>query len=144
MRGTGRIIAIALLGVLAPSGIASAAPAPKSMSVTLHAAGKVKGRMAFAHVMASARLRYTKHDVFITLTTDNLPKPSTLGERAYVLFASNGGMTERVGALRANGAMSGVSGQVMMTRVQDLYVYAVGSPTAMHPMGVEVLAAMVP
>ncbi|GAC1322608.1 MAG: hypothetical protein NVS2B16_13170 [Chloroflexota bacterium] len=145
MRHPRKLIAIALLGALAPITAASAhaSSTGKARSVTLHTVSKFKGKPAFAHIMASATLRYTKNDVFIKLTTDNLPNPKTLGQRVYMLFASNGTMVERVGALKTSGNMAGVSGQVMMTRVQDLYVYAVSSTGTRHPMGVEVLSAMV-
>jgi hypothetical protein len=134
-------MAITLLAAVVPLG-ALAAPG-HSKSVMLHPTAAYKGKKAFAHVMAHATLRYTKSDVFIKLVTDGLPKPSTLGEKAYVLFATDGAMTERVGTLHITGNMGGVSGELMMTKVQDLSLYAVPSATEKHAMGKKVLTAMV-
>ena len=142
MRHIGRLACLALLAAAVPTG-ALAAPSGKTMSVALHVTAQFKSRPAFAHAMASARLRYTKSDVYITLTADNLPSPTTLGKRVYALYASDGAMTEKVGVLHTSGNMAGVSGELMMTRVQDLYVYAQGSPNLKRAGGVEVLTARV-
>ncbi|MCA1596947.1 MAG: hypothetical protein LC772_11060 [Chloroflexi bacterium] len=141
MRYLGRTLFLTLLAAVLPAGV-RAAPSASPTSVLLHATSHVKGKMAFRHVMAAATLRYTKGDVFIKLTTDNLPNAGTLGQRVYVLYASDGGMTDRVGALHVHGAMAGVSGEVMMTRVQHLSVYAEASPNNKRPSGVLVLSGM--
>jgi hypothetical protein len=110
---------------------------------TLHVVNAFKSKPAFAHAMAGAKLRYAKGDVYITVTADNLPKVSSLGKRAYVVYASDGAMTDRVGALKVSGHMAAVKGEVMMTKVSDIYVYAESSATNKHPHGIEVLSAMV-
>jgi len=123
--------------------LASGAHVHKNMSMMLHVTAPFKGKMMFKHVTATAKLRYTAHDVFVTVTTDNLPKPAQLGERAYAVFATDGAMADRVGFLHMSGNMASVKGQVMMTKVQDIYVWAVGSMTEKHQMGKKVLGAMV-
>lgn len=142
MRYIGRIACLALLAAAVPTG-ALAAPSARTTSVVLHVTSQFKSRAAFAHAMASAKLRFTKSDVYITLTADNLPSPATLGKRVYTLYASDGAMTEKVGVLHASGNMAGVSGELMMTRVHDLYVYAQSGPNVKRAGGVEILTAMV-
>ncbi len=145
MNRLNRTLALAALAAVIPLGAAHAAPAASRNHAVLHVVTPYKGRASFMHVMASAKLKQISgHDIKVTLTTDNLPKASTFGKRVYVLFASDGAMTDRVGALTTHGAMAGAVGVVMMSKIQDLYVYAEGSPAAKHPgTGVEVLAGMI-
>ncbi|MDQ2744530.1 MAG: hypothetical protein M3Z66_19865 [Chloroflexota bacterium] len=145
MNRLNRTLALAALAAVVPLGAAHAAPVASPNHAVLHVVTPYKGRTPFMHVMASAKLKQISgHDIKVTLTTDNLPKASTFGKRVFVLFASDGAMTDRVGALTAHGAMAGTSGVVMMSKIQDLYVYAEGSPAAKHPgKGVEVLAGMI-
>jgi hypothetical protein len=143
MHRIGKALALTSLLTLIPLGSALAAPSSMATHATLHVTKQFKSRPAFAHAMASAKLRYTKGDVFITVTADNLPKVSSLGKRAYVVYASDGAMTDRVGALKIAGNMASVKGEVMMTKVSDIYVYAESSAANKHPHGTEVLAAMV-
>src|SRR5579884_1606288 len=131
-------LALAFLASALPTGVlAAGAPHPsgKSMHVALHVTSKFKKRAIFMHVMATAKIRTTKTDAFITVTTDGLPKPSVLGERAYAVFATDGSMADRVGFLHMNGSMGAVKGEVMMAKVTDIYVYAVPSMSVKHPMG---------
>jgi len=95
------------------------------------------------HVMGSAKLTYAMHDVTVKVTVDGLPAASMLGGKTYVVFAGDGSMTDRVGQLKMTGSMAGVTATVMMTKVQDLYVYAVKSTRAAHPTGTLVLSGMV-
>lgn len=143
MRRTGTAIALLSLAALAPIGSAWAAPSGMATHATFHVVKAYKSNTAFAHAMAGAKLRYTKGDVFITVTADNLPKVSSLGKRAYVVYASDGAMTDRVGALHVSGNMASVKGEVMMTKVADIYVYAESSAANKHPHGIQVLSAMV-
>lgn len=133
---------IAVLALSLPAVALAAHPARTGHAV-LHPAGSFQHSTMAMHVMASAKLKYVGADVTITLTADNLPAPRTLGAKAYVLFATDGGMTERVGTLMAHGAMASASGMVMMTKVQDLYVYAEPHPNRKRPNGKKVLAGMV-
>jgi len=139
----GQALCLALLAAALPASVLAAPSTATTKSVVLHVTTQFKARPAFAHAMASATLRYTKGDVFIRLTTDNLPSPRTLGKVVYALFASNGGMTDKVGVLHASGNMAGVSGQVMMTKIQDLYVYAQSAASVKRAAGTQVLSAMV-
>jgi len=143
MKRTGKALALIALVALVPIGSAWAAPSNMATHATLRVVKAYKSNSAFTHAMATAKLRYTKGDVFITVTADNLPKVSSLGKRAYVVYASDGAMTDRVGALHVSGNMATVKGEVMMTKVADIYVYAESSMANKHPHGVEVLAAMV-
>ena len=142
MKYLGRGLALILLAGLVPVTALAAGP-PATMSATLQVTGKFKANMGFKHVTASAKVRYAKGDAYITLTTDNLPRATTIGEKAYVLFAADGNMKDRVGALHGSGMMAGVTGEVMMAKVQDLYVYATPSMNTMHAMGKLVLSGMV-
>lgn len=135
------LLALSTLGLSA--GIAGAAPAQAPTHAILHVGSAVKSKAAFRHVMGSVKLRYTKHDVFVTITADNLPSASSLGKHAYVVYVSDGAMTDRLGVLKAHGAMSGITGQVMMTKVTDVYVYAESNGANKRHHGIEVLGAMV-
>ncbi|MGH2444133.1 MAG: hypothetical protein ACRDFX_13340 [Chloroflexota bacterium] len=142
MKALRRSLALGAIALAMPLGAALAAPAHKPTHAVLHVVMPYKHRMPFKHVMASAKLRYTKGDVFIKITTDGLPNVHSLGKKAYVVFASDGAMTDRVGALKVAGNMAGVSGEVMMTKIKDLYIYAVGNRNAKHPQGHKIAAAM--
>lgn len=143
MRFIGRTLALAMLLAALPTLVLAAPTAATSKSVVLHVSSQFKANAAFKHVMASAKLRFTGQDVYINLQTDNLPAPRTLGRSVYALYVSDGAMTEKVGVLHGSGAMSGLTGQVMMARIQDLYVYAQRS-AGQKRGGVLVLSAMVP
>ena len=149
MLGLRRSLGLAVLAgcctVSAGAAIPTHAAGQKNMtkSVMLHVTKSFMGKAAFKHVMASARLDYMGNDVSINLSANNLPMPSAVGARAYVLFASDGVITDRVGMLHVTGHMAGVKAQVMMSKIADLYVYAVKSPAAKHPQGQEILSAMV-
>jgi hypothetical protein len=139
-----RVVQAAILGCLVatiPAGVLAATPASMS-HVVLNVVKPYKASAAWKHVMASATLAYSKGDVTIKLTADNLPMASALGKHVYVLFAVDGKMWDHVGKLKISGHMASVKGMVMMTKVTDLYVYAQAAD-GMHHSGVEVLAAMV-
>jgi hypothetical protein len=143
MKRIGVAVTLASLVALVPLGSAWAAPSSMATHATLHVVSAYKSKAAFAHAMASAKLRYSNGDVFITVTADHLPSAASVGKRAYVVYASDGAMTDRVGALKFSGAVAKVTGEVMMTKVADIYVYAESSAQNKHPHGIEVLAAMV-
>jgi hypothetical protein len=122
---------------------AANASAPRTMNhFTLHLAKRFQHETMFMHVMASGTIRYQNGDAFVRLTTDGLPRPSQLGKSVYVLYASDMGMADKVAVLHISGMMAGARGEVMMSKVTDLYVYAQKSATP-HPHGVLVLTAMV-
>lgn len=125
--------------VLALPWAVSAAPAAKTSSVMLHSPLKTMG---FNKAMASATLKYTKHDVTVSLHANRLPSPHVLKEHAYVLWATDGGMKDRVGALKMQGMTASIMGSVMMTKVQDLVVTAESSKTVARPHGKVVLSGM--
>jgi hypothetical protein len=143
MKRIGRALTVSALLALVPLGSVWAAPSGMATHATFHVVKAYKSNAGFAHAMASAKLRYTKGDVFITVTADNLPKVSALGKRAYVVYASDGAMSDRVGALKVSGNMATVKGEVMMTKVADIYIYAESNALNKHPHGIEVLSAMV-
>jgi hypothetical protein len=143
MRRIGMACALASVVAVIPLGSTWAAPSAMGTHATFQVVKAFKTNAAFAHAMASAKLRYSGGDVYITVTADHLPSPSKLGKRAYVVYASDGAMTDRVGQLKVSGAVAKVTGEVMMTKVADIYVYAESSPANKHPHGTEVLAAMV-
>jgi hypothetical protein len=63
---------------------------------------------------------------------------------AYILWATDGGMKEKVGLVKVNKSnMAGLKGEVMMTKVQDLVVTAENSTTVTKPHGKVVLSGMV-
>jgi hypothetical protein len=130
-------LALALLALAAPLS-ASAAMHPNHVALhsPLH-------KMGFQHAMASARLRYTKADVFINFTANNLPAPHVLGKMDYVLWVTNGSTKENAGALKLHGMMAGLQTQTMMLKLQDLIVTAENSPTVAQPHGPVVLSGMV-
>lgn len=143
MKRLGTSLAIAALALIVPVGIAAAAPRHMGTKAVFHVSIKFMHRASFTHAMGSATLRYTRGDVFIKVTTDHLPRPSILGKRAYVVFATDGAMSDRVGALKYSGSVAGVKGEVMMTKVRDLYVYATRKVNDKRPSGTLVLSAMV-
>lgn len=144
MRIIARSICLAALAALIPLGTLAAPATAKPTSVKLVLSKRLMHSTAFMHVTGTARLHWTRGDVSIKLTTDGLPPASKLGKRVYVLFASDGAMTDRVGALTRHGMMAGASGMVMMTKIADLYVYAVNAANAKRPgNGVLVLSAMI-
>ena len=144
MRIVTRSIALAALAFLLPLSALAAHPASKTSAV-FHVSSKFMHKASWMHVMGSAKLRYTKADTFVTITADNLPKASTLGKRVYVVFASDGAMTDKAGVLKATGNMATLkNAMLMMTKVADLYIYAEGSSSVKQPgKGIQVLSAMV-
>jgi hypothetical protein len=138
-----KTVVIAALALAVPASVLAASPHAANKTAMLHVTSKFKSKAGFMHVMASAKLHYTKGDVSIKLTTDGLPKPATLGKKFYVLFATDGAMADRVGVLHISGNMAGASGMVMMNKVQDLNVYATSSMSVKHPQGTLVLSGMV-
>jgi hypothetical protein len=142
MRRTANAMILGCLTLALPGGVLAASPA-MGTHATLNVVKPFKTDMAFKHAMAGATLHYTKGDVTIKVTADNLPKPSTLRKAAYVVFATDGSMSARVGTLKLSGNMAAVTGQVMMTKVQDIYIYAETTPNAKHPNGLRVMAGMV-
>ena len=141
MKKTIGTLCLAAAAAIVPLGAAHAAPS--HVAVTLHPTAKLKSNAHFMHAMGTAKVRYAKGDAYINLTVENLPMPSSVGKRAYVLYASDGAMIDRVGALHISGHMAGINGEVMMARVQDLYVYAESNAQNKHPHGTLVLSAMV-
>ena len=139
-----RAAGAAVLGCLAAvvPGATLAAHSGAMSHVTLNVVKPYKAMAEWKHAMASATLTYTKGDITIKLTAENLPMPSALHAHVYVLFAEDGNMWDRVGVLHTSGSMSTVTGTVMMSKVTDLYVYAQAMSTK-HPSGTQVLAAMV-
>lgn len=139
-----RALPLAVFALLLPSA-ALAAPthAPKMQHAVLHAAGKYKHDMRFAHAMASAALTSGKMDITINVTTNNLPAPSALGEKAYVVWITNGTQRQSVGMLKVHGAMAALKTSTMWHTVQDLIITAEPSVHDMHPMGPVVLTGMV-
>jgi hypothetical protein len=139
-----RALALALIGLLVPSvGLAAPSPVMKTQRVILHVPTTFKNDMRFKHVMASATLKAGKMDTTINLTTENLPAPSTLKAKTYVLWVVNGSKKQAVGALKLHGAMAGLKTSTMWHTIQDLVVTAERSKAVMHPMGQVVLSGMV-
>src|SRR5690242_16356725 len=116
MRRIGTALALAALAALIPLGGTWAAPSSMATHATLRVVKAYKSKASFAHAMASAKLRYSNGDVTITVTADHLPSAASVGKRAYVVYASDGAMTDRVGALKFSGPVAKVTGQVMMTK----------------------------
>lgn len=142
MKTATRSLCIAALAALVP--LSASAANMKPTSVKLHLSNRFMHTKAIMHSTGTAKLHWTKGDIGIKLTTDGLPAASQFGKRAYVLFATDGHMTTRVGALTAHGMMAGTSGMVMMTKLSDLYLYAESSADAKKPgNGVLVMSAMV-
>jgi hypothetical protein len=120
----------------------AAAPTKAARSI-LHVTQQYKNDSRFAHVTASAKVRFGKQDTYITLETDNLPSPHVLHEMAYVLWVVNGGQKVNVGVLRIHANMAGLTTETMLHKVQDLAVTAEESPTVRSPHGPVVLSGMV-
>ena len=139
-----RSIVLGVLACMVPLSAFAAHPAAANKA-TFHVSSKFMHRSAWMHVMGSATLKYTKNDASVTVTTTSLPAASTLGKSVYVLFASDGSMTSRVGALKVSGKMAGLkNAMVMMSKIKDLYIYAEPSAGVKKPgNGTLVLSAMV-
>jgi hypothetical protein len=137
------LIGIALCTVCA-TGVLAAPQRSLPSHATLHVTAAFKSKAAFKHVMASAKFTYTKGDITIRLTTDGLPTAKKLGMKEYVLFASNGSKKVRAGALMVGSAtMATCKHTVMMSKIQDLYLYVEAKPSAKQPNGDLVLSGMV-
>jgi hypothetical protein len=139
VRNIRRALALTVLGFALPVSV-FAAPAGAPSRVVLHSPIKAMG---FNHAMASATVRYTKADAFINFTAVRLPSPHVLHKMAYILWATDGAMKEKVGLLKVHNMMSTLKGEVMMRKVQDLVVTAEDSPTVTRPNGKVVLSGMV-
>jgi len=98
--------------------------------------------MGFQCVMASAKLRYTQHDVFITLHAMHLPSPHVLHKMVYVVWVVNGAHKENIGALKVHNMMAALQAQTMMMKFQDLVVTAESFATIAKPAGRVVLSGM--
>lgn len=137
------------LGITAlalPLGSRSLAPIPAhaaAMKATLAVASAYKHNMNFAHTMASATVTYKGHNATIKLTAENLPMPSVVKQKVYVVWATDGAMKDRAGTLMVHGKMASLKATVMMTKVQDIVVTAEKSSMPKHPMGPTVLSGMV-
>lgn len=143
MRSVVRATLFALaLGAVPAAAFAAPAHA-KPMHATLQVTAAFKHKASFMHVMASAKFSYTKHDTVIELTTEGLPPARKLGAKAYVLFVSDGAMKDRAGELMAAGKMASCKHTVMMTKIQDVYLYASKHPGMTRPNGKLVLSGMV-
>jgi hypothetical protein len=134
------------MAVAVPLGSQSLAPitahaAP--MKATLMLAKPYKKNMHFAHTMASATVTYKGHNATIKLTAENLPMPSAINQKVYVVWATDGSMKDRAGTLMVHGKMASLKATVMMTKVQDIVVTAEHSAMPAHPMGPTVLTGMV-
>ena len=93
--------------------------------------------------VGTAKVTYTKGDVTVHVTTDNLPKPSTIhGSKHYAVWLKSGSKTWFVGDLKISGAMGAVSKMLMLHKFQDIDVTAEKSMHPMHGMGTVVLSGM--
>ncbi|HZU13322.1 MAG TPA: hypothetical protein VFB58_10825 [Chloroflexota bacterium] len=97
--------------------------------------------MGFPKAMASATLEYSKHDTVITFHASHLPAPSVLHEKVYILWATDGGMKDKVGVVTLKNGTGSLMGSVMMTKIIDLVVTAGRSASAVS--GKTVLSGMV-
>jgi hypothetical protein len=141
------LVAMGVMAVAVPLAGRSLAPAPvhaaTMLKATLRVANAYKHNMHFAHAMASATISYTGHNATVKLTAENLPMPSVVRARTYVVWLTNGSMKDRAGALKVHGGMASLKATVMMTKVQDVVVTAEQSAMPMHPMGKTILSGMV-
>jgi hypothetical protein len=144
MRTIVRSTALAALAGLVPLSAFAAQTSAKPTSVRLTLSSKLMHTKSIMHATGKAKLHWSKGDVTITVTTDGLPSATTLGKRAYVIFASDGTMWDRVGALKRSGMMAGGSGMVMMSKITDLWIYAENAANVKKPgNGVLVMSAMI-
>jgi hypothetical protein len=144
MRIVARSLVLLALAGLVPLSAFAAPAAAKPTSVKLQLSSKLMHSKLLMHATGSAKLHWTKGDVTIKVTTDGLPSASKLGKRVYVVFASDGAMWDRVGALKMSGMMAGASGMVMLSKITDLWIYAEGAPNVKKPgNGILVMSAMV-
>lgn len=99
--------------------------------------------MEFRKVIATATLTYKKQDTAIAFHASRLPSPSVLHKKVYVLWATDGGMKDKVGSImiEKNGTAT-LMGSVMMTKITDLVVKAAKSASS-TAKGETVLSGMV-
>jgi hypothetical protein len=95
------------------------------------------------HAFGSAKISYTANDAAINLTTDNLPKPSAIHAKVYVLWTVRGTHKLNAGALKLTGNMGGLHATTMDTKFSSLVVTAEQSKTEKAPMGTKVLVGPV-
>ena len=144
MRIVARSIALVALAGLVPLSAFAAHVSAKPTSVRLTLSSKLMHSKAIMHATGNAKLHWTKGDVTVAVTTDGLPSAKTLGRRVYVIFASDGAMWDRVGALKLSGMMAAGSGMVMMSKITDLWIYAENAANVKKPgTGVLVMSAMI-
>ena len=125
----------AMFGVTAHGVLAS------TMHETIHL--KPASMSSLAKAFGTAKVTYTKQDVAIHLTTDNLPKPSSIhASRYYAVWLKAGTKSWFVGDLKLNGNMAGVSKMLMLQKFQSVTVTAEASAHPMHAMGTVVLSGM--
>jgi hypothetical protein len=111
-----------------------------TMHETIHL--KPASMSSLAKAFGTAKVTYTKQDVAIHLTTDNLPKPSSIhASKYYAVWLKSGTKSWFVGDLKLNGYMAGVS-KMLMLKFQSVTVTAETSAHPMHAMGTLVLYGM--
>lgn len=139
-----RITTVCLLGLLAllPANALAASP-PKMQHAMLKVPAALHKNMHFAHVTGTATLTAKGMDWTVSVTADNLPMPSILKAKAYVVWTTNGKSRASIGTLKVHGAMAALKATSMMHKVQDIVVTAERSGTVSHPMGTVVLSGMV-
>jgi hypothetical protein len=112
-----------------------------TMHETIHL--KPASMSSLAKASGTAKVTYTKQDVTIHLTTDNLPMPSAIhASKYYAVWLKAGSKSWYVGDLKLNGHMGGVSKMLMLQKFQDVTVTAEKSPHPMHAVGTLVLSGM--
>jgi hypothetical protein len=135
-----KTLALLTLGTML-LGIGTLAVSAATMHETIHL--QAASMAGLSKVTGAARVTYTKHDVAIHVTTDNLPKPSTIhASKYYAVWLKSGSKFWFVGDLKLNGAMGGVSKMLMLQKFQDVDVTAEKSMHPMHAMGTIVLSGM--
>ena len=143
MKTISRAFALAVLSLLGATAALAASPPRVMQHAILRVAAPYKHNMRFAHVMASATLRHAKMDIYINVTTDNLPAPMLLHKRYYVVWAANGAKREALGTLKIHGNMAGLKSRTMMRVVQDIVISAENSSAPSKSTGPIVLSGMV-
>lgn len=122
-------------------GIGTLAASAATMHETIHL--QAASMAGLSKATGTAKATYTKRDVAIRVTTDNLPKPSTIhASKYYAVWLKAGSKSWFVGDLKLNGAMGGVSKMLMLKKFQDVKVTAEKSMHPTHAMGTIVLSGM--
>ena len=133
------VVALALAGSLL--GLTGAVSHAAPMMVTLHPA--TMHNMEIAHASATASITYLAHDVDIALHAKKLPALSSLHESVYVVWLVNGSHWIRAGSFMSHGGKGTWMGMPMVTKFNQIAVYAQKSASSARPTGVKVLAGMV-